>query len=163
MAVANRWKLLKKIEMSRSLGVFCLLLAVGCRQPLPPVPAGQSSAPGWEVRYDAALALAHRGSEKFLDPVVQDLVKEMLDEEQQLRNFRATLKSGQETSNPLAARMAILGAINAVTDYQTKRPEADLSGFMPALEKLSQSQNVRIAKEAKQLHDAFANTKPSKK
>lgn len=148
--------------MSRSLGVFCLLLAVGCRQPLPPIPAGQPSAPGWEVRYDAALALAHRGSEKFLDPVVQDLVKEMLDEEQQFRNFRLTLKSGQETSNPLAARMAILGAINAISDYHAKLPDADLSGFTSALEKLSHSQNTRIAKEAKQLHDLLTSKLPRK-
>src|SRR5262245_22243823 len=114
--------------MSRYVAVIGLLMLAGCRQAAaPPPPSGQASGTGWEVRYHAVLALAHRGSDKFLDPVVQDLLKEMLDEDQQMRNFRITLKSGQETSNPQAARMAVLGALNSISEYRTKKPSANLS------------------------------------
>src|SRR5688572_974266 len=46
---------------------------------------------GWEIRYNAAQALARRRSEK----VPWDTIREMLDEEQQLRNFRAILHDGR--------------------------------------------------------------------
>lgn len=140
--------------MSR-YALFFLLLIAGCRQAAAPPPTGPASGTGWEVRYDAVLALAHRGSDKLLDPVVQDLVKEMLDVDQQMCNFRATLKNGQETSNPQAARMAVLGAINAISGYHAKKPAADLSAFRSAIVKLTSDQNKVIAKEAATLLTAI--------
>jgi hypothetical protein len=135
--------------MYRLTVVWFFVLFVGCRQAAAPLPSGPASSAGWEVRYDAVLALAHRGSENFLDPVVQDLVKEMLDADQQRCNFRETMKNGRETVNPQAALMEVLGTINAISDYRTKRQNADLSGIKPALEKLTIGQNQVVAKEAR--------------
>src|SRR5208282_705557 len=42
------------------------------------------SSPGWAVRYNATVTLARRGSAK----TPFDVLSEMLDEDQQLRNFR---------------------------------------------------------------------------
>jgi hypothetical protein len=142
--------------MSRYVVMLSLALFVGCKQATAPAPTGPAAGSGWEVRYDAVFALAHRGSDKFLDPVVQDLVKEMLDEEQQMHNFRSTLKDGKETINPQAARMAVLGAINAVTEYHAKKPSANLSELKPAIEKLTKGQNQVIAKEARTLLESMA-------
>ncbi len=144
------------IDMLRCVAILGLLLTGGCRQAAQPLPSGPASGNGWEVRYNSVLALAHRGSDKFLDPVVQDLVKEMLDEEQQLRNFRATLKSGQEVVDAQAGRTAILGALNAVKDFHAKKPNGDVSGLQPAITKLTQGQNQFLAKEARQLLDTLA-------
>ena len=136
--------------------VVGIVIVAGCKQPPPPSPNGPASGSGWEVRYDAVLALAHRGSDKFLDPVVLDLVQEMLDEEQQLRNFRVTLKSGQEVTNAQAARMAILGTISSVRDFHEKKPTADLKPIGPAIDKLTKSQIPVIAKEARALAESLS-------
>src|SRR5262245_43432838 len=118
--------------MVRLLPITFIAIAVGCNQSsTPTMVPGPSSAPGWDVRYNAALALAHRGSPKFNDAVVQDLFKEMLDEEQQLRNFRTTLKNGKETTDAVAARTAILGALKSLYELKSKQPNADLSGLQP--------------------------------
>src|ERR1700736_1810414 len=53
----------------------------------PPLAAGLPSAPGWEIRYNATVALARRGSPQL--PL--GVLCEMLDEDRQMRNFRATL------------------------------------------------------------------------
>ena len=141
--------------MLRYVVMLCLVLMAGCRQAAAPAPTGPAAGNGWEVRYDAVLALAHRGSDKFLDPVVQDLLKEMLDEEQQLRNFRTTMKGGPDTINPHAAHMAVLGAINSVADYHARKPGADLSALKPAIEKLTKGPNPVVAKEARVLLEAL--------
>src|SRR5258708_5618344 len=46
------------------------------------------SAPGWNIRYNAATTLCRRGS----DSVPWHLIREMLDEKQQLRNHRVRLE-----------------------------------------------------------------------
>lgn len=138
-----------------------LLVAAGCRPAPPPVADGPPSGPGWEVRYNAVLALAQRGSDQFLDPIVQDLVKEMLDEEQQLRNFRTRLKSGEEAGNPQAARMAVLGSLHAIGGYHGKKPAADLSGLHPAIQKLTDSANPVLAKEARGLLEKLSKSGPA--
>src|SRR5271170_5306195 len=56
------------------------------------------SSPGWEIRYQATVTLARRGSAK----VPLDTLCEMLNENQQLRNC-VTLQNGKEVSNEGAA------------------------------------------------------------
>lgn len=133
--------------------IFLLLLATaGCRQSsAPTVVSGQSSSSGWDIRYNAVLSLARRGSPKLSDDVVKDLFKEMLDEEQQLRNFRTKLKSGQETTDAVGARTAVLGALKALDNLKTKQPTVDLSSLKPAIEKLTSSPTPALAQEARKL------------
>src|SRR4051794_16315506 len=73
--------------------VLLLILLQGSDQQLPVDPADIAAAPsakGWEVRYNAALALARRGAAQ----TPWEVIAEMLDEKQQLRNFRASPKKG---------------------------------------------------------------------
>lgn len=134
--------------------VVLVLLCVGCSPPAGPAPvSGPTSGDGWDIRYNAALALARRGSPKLNDTVVQELFKEMLDEEQQMRNFRTKLKDGREVSDAVAARTAVLGAVKALDDYKTRMPTADLTMYRPALEKLTSSANLILKQESMRLMD----------
>ncbi|MBX7105490.1 MAG: hypothetical protein K1X57_15500, partial [Gemmataceae bacterium] len=99
--------------MSRFVLLCCLLLLAGCKPVPAPPPVGNPSAPGWEIRYNAALALAHRGAPAFADPATLEVMTELLDEKQQLSNFRLTRKDGSVVANPPAARMCLLGGLTA--------------------------------------------------
>jgi hypothetical protein len=131
--------------------VFALLFLAGCNRggSVPVVVTGPKSPPGWEVRYNATVALARRGSDKVKDEGVWDNLTEMLDEEQQLRNFRRETKEGKEVSEAGAAHLTVITALQAVNELHKKRPEMDLSGLNQALEKLTQSRNLAVSTEAK--------------
>jgi len=78
----------------------------------------EPSAPGWQVRYNAAIALARRGSAKTPWP----LLREMLDEKQQFRNFtdpEAGAKKGEP--DEAAARSTVLEALKAVAEWHRKQ------------------------------------------
>src|SRR4051812_5724010 len=81
--------------------------------PQAPPQGGTPSAPGWEVRYQATVTLARRGS----DQVPLETLREMLDERQQLRNCVTKLQNGQEVSNEAAARTNIISALKAVVEW----------------------------------------------
>lgn len=111
------------------------------------------SAPGWEVRYNAAATLARRGS----DHTPWKLIAEMLDEQQQLRNFRVRLENGRIVSDEAAARTTILTTLRAVADWHKKNKDAaagpdllrvraavtELAEKSPILEIQSQANNTR--------------------
>lgn len=146
--------------MTRRSLVFIALGLIGCQQPAPPPAPGGAAAPGgWEVRYNAVLALAHRGSSKFADPVTLEILAEMLDERQQLSNFKLKTRDGREVANPGAARLAVSAALRAVSDYKTRRPEADLAAIRPAIEKLANGSDLTLVKEARAALQAFGSGK----
>ena len=121
----------------------------GCNRGAAPQPiSGKPSAPGWEVRYNASLALVRRGSDHVKDEQVWENLNEMLDEEQQLRNFRVKNKDGSEVSDEPAARMTVISALQAIDELHNRRPDMDLSGLKPAIEKLTSSSNVAVRTEA---------------
>ena len=129
--------------------IFALAGSTGCNRGSAPQPvSGSPSAPGWEVRYNATLALVRRGSDRVKDEQVWENLNEMLDEEQQLRNFRIKNKDGSEVSDEPAARMTVISALQAIDELQKRRPEMDLSGLKPAIEKLTSSDNVAVRTEA---------------
>jgi hypothetical protein len=104
------------------------------------------SPPGWEIRYNATLALARRGSLA----VRLDVLREMLDEHRQLQNFRG---------NPdatVAARRTVVNALKAVRDWH-KHPHAvhavplddvQLSLLYAAVDQLADSPNRVLSTEA---------------
>jgi len=128
---------------------FILASLAGCNRGSAPQPvSGKPSAPGWEVRYNATLSLVRRGSEHVKDEQVWENLNEMLDEEQQLRNFRLKNKDGTEVSDEPAARMTVISALQAIDELHNRRPDLDLSGLKPAIEKLTNSSNVAVRTEA---------------
>lgn len=141
--------------MNRFVPLLLLCLVAGCKQAATPVPNGESSGKGWEVRYNAALALGHRGSPRFADPVCQDTLLEMLDEDQQMRNFRVPADNGQARVDETAARMTVIGALKAIALFKEKQPKSDLTALKPAVEKLSKNGNPALAREARRTLEAL--------
>ena len=81
---------------------------------------------------------------------------EMLDEEQQLRNFRAQLRDGREVPDESAARVTVISALRAVTELHRKQPGMDLKDLNEPIAKLAASDNTLLSKEAKQTQLALA-------
>ena len=111
------------------------------------------SSKGWEIRYNATLALARRGS-----PHVRlDVLREMLDEPKQMRNFRTTLQDGRNVPDQVAARRTVLNALKAVRDWYS-HPEAvravgpdnpQLQMVRAAIDRLADDPNPVLSAEAR--------------
>ncbi len=82
------------------------------------------SAPGWEIRYNAASGLARLGSDHL--PV--GLFREMLDEKRQMRNFRVQLDDGRTVADEAKARETVLIALRALAEWHQKRKELQRPG-----------------------------------
>ena len=125
---------------------------------LPPLATAMPSAPGWEIRYNAALALARRGSAQL--PL--GLMREMLDEQQQMRNFRAVLADGRQVADETAARETVLSALKALTQWHqlapavtTERNNPALKEVYQAVDRLTQSANLVVRTEAEKTRQAL--------
>jgi hypothetical protein len=138
------------------LAALLPLALFGCnRGGTPLFVAGKSSTPGWEVRYNAIIALARRGSEQIKDDRAWETLQEMLDEEQQLRNFKHELPDKREVSDPGAAHVTLITTLQAVGELHRRKPELDLSGLKPAVQKLTQSRNLAVNTEAKRIQQTM--------
>jgi hypothetical protein len=137
--------------MRRLVGLFLLLGIAGCQKA--PELAPPDTPPGGgvrlEIQYNAIRALAHRGSDAMKDPGRLDMLAEMLDEQKQQQNFRLKLKGGNEVADLAEARTTVESALKAIVALHAKRKDIDLSRLYPAIEKLTQSSNEVIKKEAK--------------
>ena len=152
--------------MCRVIPVLLLaLLPLACnRGSAPSVVSGPPSSPGWEVRYNAAAALARRGSDKVLSEGVRDTLLEMLDEEQQLRNFPVKDEKGvvrkdaedRTTPDAAAAQLTVVSTLRALTELHRRRPELDLAPFKSAVDRLTQSKSLAVSTEAKKAEQFFA-------
>jgi hypothetical protein len=110
------------------------------------------SPPGWQVRYNATLALARRGSKDL--PL--GVLREMLDEDQQMRNFRVLLSEGKMVTDERAARQTIIDTLQAFDQWQKHkdavaalRDNPELQRLHAAIDKLTRSGNEVVRKEAK--------------
>jgi len=131
------------------------VVLAGCTRPVTPTVTGPASAPGWAIRYNAALALANRGSDAVTtDTVVQDLLKEMLDYDQQMRNARVEVRPGVEAVNATDAGITVAGTIRALGEFHRRKPQADLTPFRAALDKLATGPERTLARESAALIDA---------
>lgn len=137
----------------RNYVIFAMLICAGCRGPAVEMPTsgpGPKSPSGWEIRYNATLALARRGSPHVKDPEVWDSFLELLDAEQQLRNFRNKSEDGQIKSDENGAYTAVISALQAAQDLHRKDPKIDLSGLKAPIEKLTHNPNATVSVQAKQ-------------
>jgi len=120
------------------------------------------SARGWEIRYNAVVALARRGSPAL--PL--SLMREMLDEDQQMRNFRATLADGRDVADETAARRTVLSALKALAQWHTHAAAVQSVGsdnpalvqVYQAVDRLTHSPNLVVRTEAGKTRQAFKRT-----
>src|SRR5262245_4990473 len=103
------------------------------------------SSPGWEVRYNAAASLGRLGAPEVPWPIIAD----MLNEDQQMRNFRVRLDSGQIVADEAAARLTVMNALKAVKQWHEKQTKqvaisADLARVQAAVERLTTSPIVEL-------------------
>jgi hypothetical protein len=115
------------------------------------------SAAGWKIRYNAAGALARRGSAD----VPWDTLLEMLDEQRQLRNFRVQLQDGQVAADEAAARLTMIYALRAIADWHKKQQERakevppELTRVYAAVDKLAGSPVMEIKAQAENTRHTF--------
>jgi hypothetical protein len=74
---------------------------------------------GWEIRHNAAAALARRGG----DNVPWHTFREMLDPQRMAANCREQWQDGQE-SPELSARALVIAGLRAVAEWHAKRRDA---------------------------------------
>src|SRR5262249_5156598 len=113
---------------------------------------GPRSRPGFEIRYNATVALARRGSDQIKDRL--PVLAEMLDEELQLRNPWQRVKEGklvpysEGMPDAVAARTDVESSLKAIVELHRKRPDLDLSELDEPIRKLTQSSNEVLRQEA---------------
>ncbi|MFN4259786.1 MAG: hypothetical protein ACK4RK_10845 [Gemmataceae bacterium] len=108
-------------------------------------PDGTKSGPGWEIRYNATLALAQRGSTQTR----LDLLAEMLDLDQLRRSARKPLADGQDAPDEATVTATTIGALSAIATLHRKNPDMDLAALRPAIEQLQDNPNPAIRLEAR--------------
>jgi hypothetical protein len=130
-------------------------------QALPELGQTMPSAPGWDIRYNAAAALARRGSAS----VPWDLIHEMLDERQQMKNNRVRLDDGQDVYDEAAARAIMVSALRALAAWHEKQPAdkkhevpADLREIYQMVDKLTESPLVELKEQAEKARATFFET-----
>jgi hypothetical protein len=126
MSQGGRSKLGRVALGLAALGLVAVLIGVGLLlwlrwpgQSIPsePPPDVQASPRGWQIRYNATLSLAVRGSKK----VRLDLLQEMLDENIQLKNFRLKTPGGtRDVPDEAGARRTVLNTLKAIAEWHKK-------------------------------------------
>jgi hypothetical protein len=115
------------------------------------------SNPGWDTRYNAVASLARLGSDK----VPWGALAEMLDEDQQMRNFRIRLASGKIVPDEAAARLTMINALKAIKQWHEKQPlgkmspSAEQTRVYAVVDQLAQSPVVELKKQAEETREAI--------
>jgi hypothetical protein len=155
----RRW-----IALALVLGSIGVVVVVWLRWPGHEVPSEppanvQPSSKGWQIRYNATVALLVKGSTHI--PFQQLL--EMLDENKQLKNFRVKLQNGKDVADETGARKTILNALKAVTEWQQKRGQAssargdNWNRVYAAIKSLAETNpNPVVRKEALRAQQSFS-------
>jgi hypothetical protein len=111
-----------------------------------------TKTPGLRIRYNAAVALARRGSSRA--PL--DLLMEMLDESKQMEEHRLrSRKDGRETADEATACDVVQTALRAVAELHRRNPHVNLTPLDSAIDKLKDSPNPAVRKEAERTREAL--------
>lgn len=114
----------------------------------------KTSSPGWQIRYNATIALLRRGS----DQTPWTVVREMLDEKQQLKNCEFPLPDGRTVADEAAARGFVIAALKAVGEWQRKsgqRPPA--ADVVAAIDQLATSEIPELKIQAEKARQTISN------
>ncbi len=154
----RRW-----LSLGLVVGALTVALVVWLRWPAQNNPAEppadvKPSSKGWQIRYNATVALLVKGSKHI---PFKDLL-EMLDENQQLRNFRVKQENGQEVADETGARKTVLNALRGITEWAKKRgkdygaDEKKWQKVLAAVQNLAEnSPNAVVKKEALRTQQAI--------
>lgn len=120
------------------------------------------SPPGWDIRYNATVALARHGSDK----VPWNVLREMLDEKQQLINRQVRLANGMVVRDEVKARLTILDGLKAFAKWQEHdktakkigQDNADLEKVYQAVERLTHSNDTLLRREAEKVQKQMRPT-----
>jgi hypothetical protein len=112
-----------------------------------------TKTPGLRTRFNAVLALAHRGSVKVRLGVLQ----QMLDEAGLRENFLVEGKGGRQLPDEPMIQQTIEAALQALVLLHQRQPKLDLSSFTPALDKLAKNGNIAIRTEAVRVQHALSS------
>jgi hypothetical protein len=110
-----------------------------------------TKTPGLRVRFNAAVALARRGSPK----VNLFLLKDMLDPAYLQNELRVRPKAGPDQPDPASASQTLVTALQAVAELHRRRPETDLSDLRPAIDALAADPNPVLREEAEKTRQAL--------
>ena len=111
--------------------------------------------PGAEVRYNATVALARRGSERIRLSVLE----EMLDEPGLRETFRVLGPDGQDSANEAKVWIIMTSALQAIPEFHHKNPRLDLSSLRPKIDALAAHANTSLRTEAINAQNALDNPK----
>jgi hypothetical protein len=114
------------------------------------------SAPGCDIRYNATRSLARRGSTATPWPIM----REMLDEAQQMRNARERLPDGTVAINESIARANMIGALKALAVWHEKQgakreTPAELREVYKQVDKLAESPIAELKAQAEKARSTF--------
>ncbi len=123
--------------------------------PLVQILDAMPSSKGRDIRYNATIALARRGSEKLNFAVLL----EMLDEKKQMLNFQEETKDGTIVVNETKARRTVILALKAFSAWHKQNEgnkkfganSADLININRAVDQLTKSSNPVVRTEAERL------------
>jgi len=100
--------------------------------------------PGLTVRYNAAVALARRGSAK----VRLGLLQEMLDESILREKFRISTPDGKDLPDEGLVQKTVEAGMQALIELHAKKPDLDLGEFSKPLQELASNSNMAVRNEA---------------
>jgi hypothetical protein len=102
---------------------------------------------GLEIRYQAWLALAWRGSDRLRHGVGP--LADMLDEAKLNEQF-PILDQGKQVPDVVQVQETILSTLKALVELHRRQPDIDLSPLYPAVEKLTQNANGTLSTQARE-------------
>jgi hypothetical protein len=120
-------------------------------------PEGSDPVQALEVRYNATVAQARRGS----DRVQMKLLQDMLDEQQLAKTFRVKRQEGEPAGSKVdesAVRLTVMSALKAIVELHRKQPDRDLSALVPAVRQLKKSSILEFRTEAEQTLQALGQS-----
>ncbi len=103
-----------------------------------------TKTPGLKTRFNAVLALAHRGSSK----TNLGMMEQMLDEAYLGQNFLVERAGGVQAPDESTISQIIDAALKALGQLHERQPKLDLSRFKPALDTLAKNGNIAISTQA---------------
>ncbi len=112
-----------------------------------------TKTPGLRIRFNAALALAHRGSPK----VRLGILQQMLDEPELRANFLIERPGGVQTPDEPVIAQIMEFALKAFVQLHKRQPKMDLTSFAPTLDTLAKNGNIAIRTEANLAQQALKN------